>query len=304
MTQQHRELEIIVVDDHSGDATCDLVLGINDVRIKCVRLKKNHGGPSRPRNIGAALAQGKYVCFCDSDDQLQPGMIVQSIEFLERVPELGMCFWNAIKFDDRTRIEQPPFLSVYRDFNRLPKKQVAEKWFVITSMHAYHALFFENFILTSGCVVIPRNVFQQVGGFDDTLKNGDDRDMWLRIARRYPIGYVDDIGLRYRERAGSISSRGAVSAQYRVKMLQKHLSADHPPQVRRQIRRRIAENYNAAAYAFHAKGDSAEARRHYWKGILSRPTLSGARGLAVSMLGSRLYRILKQWLRVRPARSK
>lgn len=304
MAQQHRDLEIIVVDDHSSDDTCDIVLAMNDARIKCVRLKQNHGGPSRPRNIGATLAQGKYVCFCDSDDQLQPWMIAQSIEFLEMSPELGLCFWNVVKFDDHTRIEQPPFLASYPDFHRLPKKQVAEKWFVIESRHAYHALFFANFILTPGCVVVPRRVFQQVGWFDDTLKNGDDRDMWLRIAKRYPIGYIDDIGLRYRERAGSISKRGAVSAQYRVKMLQKHLCADHPPHVRRQIRKRIAENYNSAAYAFQAKGESAEARQHYWKGILSFPTRSGIKGLAVSLLGTRPLRLLKQWLRDHPSRTK
>jgi glycosyltransferase involved in cell wall biosynthesis len=70
--QTHRDLEILVVDDASTDATPEVArrLADHDARVKVLRLDENSGGCSRPRNVGIEAAQGHYVMFLDSDDEL------------------------------------------------------------------------------------------------------------------------------------------------------------------------------------------------------------------------------------------
>lgn len=70
--QSFQDLEILVVDDASTDATPAVAqeLAADDVRIKVLRLDENSGGCSRPRNVGVDNAQGRYVMFLDSDDEL------------------------------------------------------------------------------------------------------------------------------------------------------------------------------------------------------------------------------------------
>src|SRR4051794_719602 len=66
--QTHRDLEILVVDDASTDATPVVArrLADHDGRVKVLRLDENSGGCSRPRNVGIEAAQGRYVMFLDS----------------------------------------------------------------------------------------------------------------------------------------------------------------------------------------------------------------------------------------------
>src|SRR3954451_14241034 len=70
--QSFRDLEIIVVDDASTDAMPDIArrLAAEDLRIRVIRLDENSGGCSRPRNVGVEAADGRYVFFLDSDDEL------------------------------------------------------------------------------------------------------------------------------------------------------------------------------------------------------------------------------------------
>ena len=70
--QTFRDLEILVVDDASTDATPEVAreLAARDPRVKVLRLEENSGGCSRPRNVGVEAAQGRFVMFLDSDDEL------------------------------------------------------------------------------------------------------------------------------------------------------------------------------------------------------------------------------------------
>jgi glycosyltransferase involved in cell wall biosynthesis len=69
--QTLRNLEIIVVDDASTDSTPDVLAAVTDPRVRSIRLEKNSGGCSAPRNAGLEIARGTWVMFCDSDDELE-----------------------------------------------------------------------------------------------------------------------------------------------------------------------------------------------------------------------------------------
>ena len=88
LSQTHRNLEVIVVDDGSFEAE-DRVLAelaeLDRVRV----LYKPNGGESTARNLGALLADGKYVVFLDADNTLEPGFVARAVEMVEADPEIA-----------------------------------------------------------------------------------------------------------------------------------------------------------------------------------------------------------------------
>lgn len=98
--QNHKNIEIIVVDDGSSDSVSPVEdLANKDKRIKLIRISPS--GPSRARNVGVASASGIYTAFLDSDDKFRPEKISTQLQYLEsrslylshtsyeRVDELG-----------------------------------------------------------------------------------------------------------------------------------------------------------------------------------------------------------------------
>ncbi len=81
--------ELICVDDCSTDDTVNIVaeLAKSDGRIKIVRLPKNSGGASEPRNTGLRISRGKYIAFLDSDDMYTPTALAELVSVAEK--------WNA-----------------------------------------------------------------------------------------------------------------------------------------------------------------------------------------------------------------
>ncbi len=72
--QTHRRLELIVVDDKSGDDSVAIVRRWQerDGRVELIELARNHGAPAHPRNVGVARARGRWVAFLDADDVWHP----------------------------------------------------------------------------------------------------------------------------------------------------------------------------------------------------------------------------------------
>jgi glycosyltransferase involved in cell wall biosynthesis len=84
--QTFQDLEVVVVDDASTDATPDIAdrFARADRRMRVIRLDHNSGGCSRPRNVGMAAATGRYLLFLDSDDELPRRAAARLVAAAER----------------------------------------------------------------------------------------------------------------------------------------------------------------------------------------------------------------------------
>ena len=86
LNQTFRDFELICVDDCSTDETLKLVIELaqKDGRVKVVRLPKNSGAASEPRNTGIRLSRGKYIAFLDSDDMYTPTALEELVTAAEK----------------------------------------------------------------------------------------------------------------------------------------------------------------------------------------------------------------------------
>jgi len=170
------DVEIIVVDDASTDATAEVCRTLSDIRY--VRVERNQG-VAGARNIGLVASSSEYVCFLDDDDLRLPTSLDQQTRILDQTPEAMMVYAQAIpEYADGTRGQ--PFPSEF------PQGDI------------FWELLIRNFI-PSGSVVFRRSCISQIGLLDDTMPGIDDWDLWIRIAEIFPAAAMETPVLIWRQ---------------------------------------------------------------------------------------------------------
>ncbi len=180
--QEERPAEIIVVDDGSTDGGPAIARGIPGV----LCLTQSNRGPAAARNAGVAAASGDLIAFLDQDDLLRPAALRRHREALATTPEarLSVC---------KQRIGLMPG-------ETLPSWQRAEH--VDTDVLAW----------TPSCVCCRRQVFLELGRFDEDLKATSDME-WFRAfrGRQLPFVEVPDTLVDRRVHAGAQSGDAATT---------------------------------------------------------------------------------------------
>ena len=163
-SQTYRPLELIVVDSGSNDGTKEAVLGLDK---GVIYLESKTKGPSSARNMGISSATGDYIAFLDDDDLWHPEKIEIQIEFLKRHPDVAMVSSDTVSQDEDITPKNEPWI-----FGDL-----------------YPRLFMESFVSTP-TVVVRRDVVEEVGGFNEKYIRAEDYDLWLKIAKVFPIAHL------------------------------------------------------------------------------------------------------------------
>ena len=209
LAQSYPPLEIIVVDDGSTDETAAIVRSYAG-RVRLVQ-QENRGEPAA-RNVGIRHAKGDYIAFVDSDDLWMPEKLErQAACLLEKKVVWVTCY--ADSFDDSSgRI-----LSGYR--KKLYEGDVLEKEF--------------NYpFIRSPTPVVKKTVFEEVGYFDEDKDAlvGEDKNMWMRIAARYPLGAVYQVLALKREHPTSTLSTTPTEEKLRGQLLLIETNISRQPQ--------------------------------------------------------------------------
>ncbi|MFD2834035.1 glycosyltransferase [Gramella sp. AN32] len=172
-------IEIIVSDDGSTDETLSALTSFgNKVKI----LKKpddcNSQGVSGARNRGLLKATQPFISFLDSDDFYLPGHLQKMKEAIESDPELGFALCNSLIMMD---VEQE------NKFRRWTKKSIKPRDIANLSISTFH---FAN----SNGFIFKKEVFEKVGLFNESYKNAEDTDMWMRINENFKGIHADHYG--------------------------------------------------------------------------------------------------------------
>ncbi len=135
LNQKYQNIEVILVDDGSFDIStqiCDAIaLSANSFSVTVIH--KPNGGVSRARNLGIDFANGKYIVFIDSDDQVTPNHVADFMEMRTKYPDLGHIWCGFERFSDYTQFiysEYEPVSLVNRDdyFNLASKVLTQSPW--------------------------------------------------------------------------------------------------------------------------------------------------------------------------------
>jgi glycosyltransferase involved in cell wall biosynthesis len=188
LSQDYKNIELIVIDDGSTDATTHIVKSFgNMVKIICT----TNGGVCRARNIGLKHASGQYICFLDHDDYWLPDKITQQIKTFEEYPDTGIVYSRFLRWtpDSQGHFENPIYTN-----NILLSTEIDSEY----SGWIYHLLLLDCWVLTS-TAMIKSEVLASCGAFDETLPYSEDWDLWLRISRKYQFIKLTSVTTLYRQ---------------------------------------------------------------------------------------------------------
>ncbi len=265
LAQDFEGREIVVVDDGSTDSTRE-VLGSFGSDVRCI-VQENRGAPAA-RNTGIRAARGQYIAFLDADDVWLPGKLRLQMEFLEGHPQVGLAFTDALWFDER-RIIYPSWTAQRDRFTA--GQDLPPGGTLIRGL--YRELVLQNFITVSSGV-FRRSAYAAVGPFEETYRTGEDHHYWLRLAARYPIGYIHAVLVKYRIRAGGLIQEN-FDRWYlnEIRLLREAATWPGHFQIvgRAEWRRRLAELHFRLGWRLLQAGRQREARGHVAQAIARWP---------------------------------
>lgn len=190
--QTYSNLEIVVVDDGSSDNSCKIVMQMaqEDERIRLIR--QLNAGVATARNTGASKTTAPYVSFLDADDLWAPDKVNAQLEALDvRTPSLAYCWFCQI--DSCGRVYPSTHHPAAHEGDVRP--QLAR----------------ENFIGNGSSMLMHREVFDKVGGFDSSLharnaQGCEDYMFAMEAAQHFPFFCVPRMLVGYRLTRGNMSS--------------------------------------------------------------------------------------------------
>ena len=161
--------EIIVVDDGSQDGTSDAIKRhFPEVNL----LVQDRSGVSASRNRGIRAATSEWIALLDSDDVWLPQKISTQLAYANTHPHARL-----IHCDEHW----------VRNGRPLNQKSYHQK-----SAGDIFARSLERCLISPSAVILKRDLFEQVGYFDESLPACEDYDLWLRITARFEVDYIDE----------------------------------------------------------------------------------------------------------------
>jgi len=263
LAQTCRLLEIIVVDDGSADDTAKIVGRYADRGVRLVRLD-SQGGASAARNAGILAAKGDLIAFLDADDEWLPTKTAKQVALMASNGEYIFVSCAAKQFSE----SHEDLGDIYH--GRRP----------VVGRECWRSLLARNTIATP-TVLVWRKHLLDLGGFDRTLRICEDQDMWIRLALRGPVGFVDEHLVCVYSRPQSLS-RSAVGRQLRIGLdvVNRHIAEN-------RSRLSAAESRAIRAERMEWLG-RAECNQNYWQGL---PTIVRSALMGYKPLGTTLFLI-------------
>lgn len=202
LAQTLADFECIVVDDGSTDETAGRILSIRDPRLRLIR--QAHRGVSAARNHGVAVSSSPWIAFLDSDDLWLPQKMERQLAFMAAHPTLRLSQTDEIWIRRGRRV------------NPMNKHRKSGGDLFARSL--------ELCIISPSAAVLSRNLFDEVGGFDETFPACEDYDLWLRITCRHPVGFLPEpLVIKHGGHADQLSRTVPVLDLWRIRAIDKIL---------------------------------------------------------------------------------
>jgi len=240
LAQSYRDFELVVVDDGSTDESA-LELAKFGARLRYVC--QNRSGVSAARNYGVRQSRGRLVAFLDSDDLWQPDKLKIQVGFMESVRNVQICQTDEVWIRNGMRVNP-------KARHRKPSGDI-----FLRSL--------ELCLVSPSAVMMTRELFDHSGGFDESLPVCEDYDLWLRIARDYPVQLIERaLVVKHGGHADQLSRSLWGMDRYRVIALLKLLRSGIGGEQRRAVLRVLHNKVVVLAQGARRRGKTADAESY------------------------------------------
>ncbi len=254
--QTYQPIEILVIDDGSTDNT-QAVLEPYLAQAAIRYLRQANAGHGAARNAGVRSAQGEHLCFLDQDDWLEPDSVERRVALYARFPALGMVFSDfRVAFPGAAAGEfvyEPSFLQEYHSIENIPADCIEVK---TEGFSIFNPSVCIEFVLSClswvGTVLTKKSVIAAVGFFDEHLRCAPDHDLFIKIARAYPVGYLNACTAAYRQHSRNMSLDESRLIDDAIAIRLKYLDPRYGlrGQERKRLRRYLGDDYFRRAQPF------------------------------------------------------
>ena len=176
LNQTYKNIEVIVVDDNNPDTEgrhlteSKMAPFADNPRVRYIKHEKNKNG-SAARNTGARYSQAKYVAFLDDDDEFLPEKIAAQVKRLEELPEeYAVCYTKVVFEKENGNISESK------------ENREGDLFF--------DALTRELSFQAGSNLFIRKEVFDSIGGFDESFKRSQDKEVVTRLLQHHKIAYA------------------------------------------------------------------------------------------------------------------
>lgn len=251
------QMQIEVVDDCSTDAhVAVLVQQVGGGRVKYFRQEQNVGSL---RNFETCInrARGHLIHILHGDDLVKPGYYEHMDRLFDRYPEIGAAFCRYVYIGQSSK-------PLYYREPEMDHPGILDNWLVRLAQRQR---------LQFCTVTVKREVYEKLGGFYG-VDYGEDWEMWVRIARHYPVAYDPEVLAAYRLHAYSISGQSYATAknlkdlQWVIRTIQQYLPEKEKEKLFREAMRFYAHYgikiANDLWYGLHDRQGASTQIREAW----------------------------------------
>lgn len=164
LAQTYQDFEIIVVDDGMKERAENVANSFHDPRITYIAHEQGKGGAAA-RNTGIRAAKGEFIAFLDDDDEwILEKLKIQMDAFEQASPDVGFCFSAVTNIRDG-------------------KESITNVPNGVADYHERALRRFAGFLTVT--LVIKKEVFSEVGMFDERFPSHQEPDLMIRVTKKY-----------------------------------------------------------------------------------------------------------------------
>jgi len=235
--QTYQNLEVVVVDDGSGDTTSEIVGSYARDDVRLIRLSSNQGA-SGAVNEGIAAAKGEFIAFLDADDEWLPTKLAKQIAALQSNPRAVMATCGC-RFVDGDG-------NVFREFGMPPPG--------IDKSEVWRSLLAATFI-AKPCVVARTAALRAVGPFDIDLPVAEDQNMWIRLSMTGEVEFVPEYLTLVHDAPRSLTKVYADKVdKYVLPMIRRHISQQDARLSSEQVKAILGARYTSVGRNLYMTG--------------------------------------------------
>jgi glycosyltransferase involved in cell wall biosynthesis len=246
LCQSYRDFELIVVDDGSEDGTAERLKEYESgVRL----FSQPRRGVAAARNAGVKNSTGKYLAFLDSDDLWKPKKLEYQVGFMESHPEAKICQTEEIWIRRGVRVNP-------KEKHRKPSGDIFQASLDLC-------------LVSPSAVMMTRELFDGLGGFDESFPVCEDYELWLRISAKTPILLLPKaLVVKRGGHADQLSRSTWGLDRFRILALQKLLHSELSRGERRAVIEVLRKKAAILAQGARKRGKKNEAE--FYEGVLAQ----------------------------------